>query len=308
MSGDVLFNALLETLSDTVLILDENQRVSRCGGDSDWVQPSALLGATIATIFSHESALLLNNLCGQLRRGKTPPPVELHLTPKTCPVLADLGLTRNQLCLVRGKLAADNVILVLQDISQQRAAAAWASKQKARDPLTQTYNRKALVPVLNQAIAQSQRYEYNCSLALIDIDGLHRINQRYGRDGGDKVLMLLAAELERVKRTSDFLVRIGDDRFALMLPETSQAQSLLVGERIIDLAAGLEVSSANGPFHFQVSIGIATLAGLIDNTEQIIRRANANLLTAKQEGGNRAQGDEVLSHLTAGSSPWPAGT
>lgn len=292
MPGAVLFNTLLETISDTVLILNAEQRVSHRGGASKWVQSGSLDGATIATIFGHEQALLLNSLCEQLLRGKTARPIELHLTPQNCPVLADAGLSRSQLCLVRGSLAMDHIVLAFQDISQQRAAVAWASKQKARDPLTQTYNRKALVPVLNQAVAQSLRYEYNCSLALIDIDGLHLINQRFGRDGGDRVLMTLAAELDRVKRTSDFLVRIGDDRFALMLPETRPDQSLLVAERIIDLVAGLEVSSVRGPVHFKVSIGIATLAGLTDTTEQIIRRANANLLIAKQEGGGRAQGDE----------------
>lgn len=292
MPGAVLFNSLLETISDTVLILNADQRVSHRGGASPWVRSESLQGASIAAIFGHEQALLLNSLCEQLRQGQTVQPVELHLTPQNCPVLADLGLSRNQLCLVRGSLAMDHIILAFQDISQQRAAVAWASKQKARDPLTQAYNRKALVPVLNQAVAQSLRYEYNCSLALIDIDGLRLINQRFGREGGDQVLRTLAAELDRVKRTSDFLVRIGDDRFALMLPETRPDQSLLVAVRIIDLVAGLEVSSERGPIHFKVSIGIATLAGLTDTTEQIIRRANANLLVAKQEGGNRAQGDE----------------
>lgn len=292
MSTAVLFNALLETVTDTVLILDGNNRVLHCGGRSQWAQIDVLRGRSLAQLFRPETARLLNNLCAQLRRGEEVKLTEFYLTPAHAPELISLGLNRSYLFQVHATLAAEEIVLVLQDISQQRAVAALANKHRTHDPLTRTYNRKTMLPVLNQAIAQSQRYEYNCSLALIDVDDLGEINLRAGWSVGDEVLRLLAARLDVFKRTSDFLVRIGEDRFALMLPETSIEQSMLVGQRIVDRVQEIAVHWEQNELHFSVSVGIATLKGLTDNTEQMFRRATTNLMAAKDAGGNQMIGDQ----------------
>jgi len=287
MPAAVLFDALLKNVTDTVLILDADDRIAFCGGQSEWADIDALKGCTLASLFRNETARLLNTLSYQLRRNLPIQLTEFYLTPAHAPELIPLGLNRSYLFQVRASLVEDYVMLVLQDVSQQRAAAALANKHRTHDPLTRTYNRKAMLPVLNQAIAQSQRYEYNCSLAMIDVDDLEGINLRAGWAAGDQVLQQLAAMLEKIKRTSDFLVRIGEDRFALMLPETSAEQSMLVGNRILDQVRQLRIGTERGLMNFSVSIGIASLRDKGDNTEKLLRRASASLQAAKDEGGNQ---------------------
>ncbi len=301
MSGAELLTTLLKTISDTVLIIDSADRVNYCGGGSDWVQLTALRGKTLQALFNDEVALLLSSLCEQSRRGEDTRQTELTLTPACSPTLVKLGLKRPCWYRVNCSKLADKAILSLHDITREKEIEACAEEarinhqnhQGQRDPLTGVYNRNALVPMLNQGVAQAIRYEYHCSLVLIDIDGFSEINKRYGREGGDLVLQALASELEKMKRGADFLVRIGNDRLAMMLPETHRDQSGGMGRRVIKHVSRLEVQSKAGPICFKVSIGTASLRGPDDTTEAMSKRASENLSIAKLSGGNRVEVDEA---------------
>lgn len=293
MSGAELLTSLLKTISDSVLIVDSTDRITYCGGGGRWVQLSALKGKTLDEVFSEELSLLLSNLVEQVRNGETVQQTEVQLLPEQQPALAELGLEKPHWYRLSCSPMADKVILSLHDVSRQREIEDRASKQSQRDPLTGAYNRRSLVPVLNQAVAQAQRYEYHCSLALVDVDGFTRINERYGWDGGDMILQAMVDGLDHMKRDSDFLVRIGDDQLALMLPETSLEQSRAVGQRILKLVADLELERDGVALLFNVSVGTATLEGPLDSAEAMIRRASENLLIAKQSGGSRVETDET---------------
>lgn len=293
MSGAELLTTLLKTISDTVLIIDSADRVSYCGGGSDWVQLKALRGKTLQALFSEEVALLLSSLCEQNRGGEKTQQSELKLTPECSPKLAALGLDKPCWYRVSCSQLADKAIVSLHDITRQKEIEERACHQSQRDPLTGIYNRNSLVPILNQAVAQAIRYEYHCSLVLIDIDDFSEINERYGWDGGDRVLQALAAELEKMKRAADFLVRISNDRLAMMLPETRRDQSGGMGRRVIEHVSRLEVQSKAGLIRFNVSIGTASLRDPDDSAEAMSKRASENLNIAKLSGGNRVEVDEA---------------
>jgi len=293
MSGAELLTTLLKTISDTVLIIDKADRVSYCGGGSPWVKLEVLRGKPISKIFSEEVGLFLTSLCEQTREGEETQETELALTPENAPLLSEHGLEKKSWYRLNTSLMGDKVILSLHDITQQRELIERANSQSQRDPLTGAYNRKALVPVLNQAVAQAQRYEFYCSLVLIDIDGFSTINDKFGWDAGDKVLQALVDSLDKMKRTSDFLVRIGDDRLAMMLPETNRDQSVAMGHRIVRLVDEMEVATDAATVRFHVSVATSSLQGIEDSAEQMIKRADENLTVAKQSGGDRVEGDEV---------------
>ncbi|MCV6590129.1 MAG: GGDEF domain-containing protein [Marinobacterium sp.] len=292
MSGAELLTTLLKTISDTVLIIDSANRISYGGGGSSWIQLKALRGKTPEAIFSEELALLLTGLFDQCRSGESVQQTELQLSADNAPLLAELGLEGKQWYRISCSKMADKVILALHDISRQKEIEERASHQMHRDSLTGAYNRKALVPVLNQAVAQAQRYEYICSLALIDIDGFNQINERYGWNGGDQILRELVTGITQMKRRSDFLARVGDDQLAMLLPETSRDQSRIVGRRVLGVVKRLAVQSSDGVMDFHVSIGTATIQGHDDSAEDMLRRASENLTIAKQSGGNRIETDE----------------
>jgi len=301
MSGAELLTTLLKTISDTVLIIDSADRINYCGGGSDWVQLKALRGKTLQALFGDDVAGLLSSLCEQNRNGDKTQQTEIQLTPEESPTLAELGLAKPHWYRVSCSQLADKAIVSLHDITRQKEVEERArlqskqseqNQQNQRDPLTGVYSRNVLVPMLNQGVALALRYECCCSLVLIDIDDFSGINERYGRDGGDLVLQALASELEKMKRAADFLVRLSNDRLAMMLPETRRDQSGGMGRRVIEHVSRLEVQSKAGPIRFKVSIGTASVRHPDDTAEAMSKRASENLGIAKLSGGNRVEVDE----------------
>ncbi|WP_217475926.1 diguanylate cyclase [Stutzerimonas stutzeri] len=162
-------------------------------------------------------------------------------------------------------------------------------RQKAlRDPLTTLPNRTAWNERLELEVARQQRYGGQLLLAVLDIDHFKRINDSFGHLAGDRVLKIIANELSKRLRKTDFIARFGGEEFVLLLPETP----LDAGQRLLDsLRAGVE----SCPFHFKgariqvtLSAGIASFTAQED-AEQVFERADQALYRAKQGGRNRIE-------------------
>lgn len=162
-------------------------------------------------------------------------------------------------------------------------------RQKAlRDPLTALPNRSAWNERLELEVARQQRYGGLLLLAVLDIDHFKRINDSFGHLAGDRVLKIIANELSKRLRKTDFIARFGGEEFVLLLPETP----LEAGQRLLDsLRAGVE----SCPFHFKgarievtLSAGIASFAAL-ETAEQVFERADRALYRAKEGGRNRIE-------------------
>ncbi|MCI0917773.1 diguanylate cyclase [Pseudomonas stutzeri] len=161
-------------------------------------------------------------------------------------------------------------------------------RQKAlRDPLTALPNRSAWNERLELEVAR-QRYGGLLLLAVLDIDHFKRINDSFGHLAGDRVLKIIANELSKRLRKTDFIARFGGEEFVLLLPETP----LEAGQRLLDsLRAGVE----SCPFHFKgarievtLSAGIASFAAQ-ETAEQVFERADRALYRAKEGGRNRIE-------------------
>lgn len=162
-------------------------------------------------------------------------------------------------------------------------------RQKAlRDPLTALPNRSAWNERLELEVARQQRYGGLLLLAVLDIDHFKRINDSFGHLAGDRVLKIIANELSKRLRKTDFIARFGGEEFVLLLPETP----LEAGQRLLDsLRAGVE----SCPFHFKgarievtLSAGIASFAAQ-ETAEQVFERADRALYRAKEGGRNRIE-------------------
>jgi len=159
-------------------------------------------------------------------------------------------------------------------------------RQKALlDPLTGLPNRAAWNERLDLELARWQRYGGELLLAVVDIDHFKRINDEYGHLAGDKVLKIIAGELHKRLRKTDFIARFGGEEFALLIPATPLAGGLQLLET---LRAGIEAC----PFHFRgervtitLSAGIAAFASA-ERGEQVFERADQALYRAKRGGRN----------------------
>ncbi|MET1079458.1 MAG: diguanylate cyclase [Pseudomonas sp.] len=162
-------------------------------------------------------------------------------------------------------------------------------RQKAlSDPLTGLPNRAAWSERLELEVARWQRYGGDLLLAILDIDHFKRINDNYGHLAGDKVLKIIAGELLKRLRKTDFIARFGGEEFVLLLPATplEGAQQLLE-----NLRAGIEQC----PFHFKGERVTITLSAGISGyasgelSDQVFERADQALYRAKRGGRNRVE-------------------
>lgn len=162
-------------------------------------------------------------------------------------------------------------------------------RQKAlQDPLTGLPNRAAWNERLEIELARQQRYGGDLLLAVIDIDHFKRINDGYGHLAGDKVLKIIAGELSRRLRKTDFIARFGGEEFVLLLPATPMDG----GQQLLEsLRAAIEAC----PFHFKGErVSITLSAGLTalladESSDTAFQRADQALYRAKHQGRNRIE-------------------
>lgn len=164
-------------------------------------------------------------------------------------------------------------------------------RQKAlRDPLTELPNRAAWEERLHMEMARRQRYGGQLLLAVLDVDHFKRINDSFGHLAGDRVLKIIASELRKRLRKTDFLSRFGGEEFALLLPDTPRDAGL-------QLLDGLRSGIEDCPFHFKGERIQVTLSGGVacfaedDHADQVFERADQALYRAKGGGRNRIEAD-----------------
>ncbi|NJC88233.1 MAG: diguanylate cyclase [Desulfuromonas sp.] len=164
-------------------------------------------------------------------------------------------------------------------------------EQLARtDPLTGLANRRRFMTVLEHTFGHSLRKSIPLALVMIDIDHFKKINDTYGHQGGDEVLIALA-DLLRPEPGDDILAaRYGGEEFALILPEASLEIARRGAER---LRRQVETLAFTGPLtdlRLTASFGVAALPHpAITTIDQLIGAADEALYRAKHNGRNRVE-------------------
>jgi len=164
-------------------------------------------------------------------------------------------------------------------------------RQKALvDALTGLPNRAAWNERLESEGARWQRYGGELLMAVLDIDHFKRINDEYGHLAGDKVLKIIAGELAKRVRVTDFIARFGGEEFVLLMPSTPMEGGLKLLEV---LRTAIEAC----PFHFKGQPVTITLSGGLaayhsgEVAEQVFERADQALYRAKRGGRNRIESE-----------------
>ncbi|WP_394236070.1 diguanylate cyclase [Pseudomonas anguilliseptica] len=162
-------------------------------------------------------------------------------------------------------------------------------RQKALiDPLTGLPNRAGWTERLELEMARWKRYGGELLLAVLDIDHFKRINDGYGHLAGDKVLKIIASELAKRLRKTDFIARFGGEEFVLLIPSTPLEGGRQLLQTLLD---GVEQC----PFHFRgervtitLSAGLTAFAG-DEGSDKVFERADQALYRAKSGGRNRVE-------------------
>ncbi len=165
----------------------------------------------------------------------------------------------------------------------------YISRLAGTDSLTGIFNRTYFNLHLAEEIQRARRYRHPLSLAIVDIDNFKAINDTFGHDFGDKVLILITLRLKRGLRASDILFRHGGDELAVMMPETSAHAAHQVLTRIVETVHAIHLKDHS----LSISIGIATWPADARNGSALIQVADDHLYTAKRGGRNCIVGSTV---------------
>jgi diguanylate cyclase (GGDEF)-like protein len=154
------------------------------------------------------------------------------------------------------------------------------------DGLTQIYNKRYFMEVLEREISRSHRYGRELSLIMFDIDHFKNVNDTYGHLAGDHVLKFLASVIKQRIRREDIMARYGGEEFAIILPEIDAYNSRQFAEKIRKLVEKTTFKFEDTVIPVTISIGVATSHADINGPDEFIRAADENLYEAKRRGRN----------------------
>jgi diguanylate cyclase (GGDEF)-like protein len=151
------------------------------------------------------------------------------------------------------------------------------------DGLTKLYNRSYLLTKIKDELKRYKRYKTTFSLMILDIDDFKQVNDQYGHQKGDDVLIKLAAILNNSRRDLDICARYGGEEFAIILPHTDNDEAKIISER---LRKKIE-DYFQKDIKITISIGVANCPKSSIILEDLIKNADDALYESKRSGKNK---------------------
>ena len=177
-------------------------------------------------------------------------------------------------------------IKMLQD--QLKQSNEMLTQLSNTDPLTQLFNRRYMIDMLEREIQRTIRKGAPLSLVMMDIDHFKQVNDCFGHQDGDLVLVTVAGLARKDLRSYDFAARYGGEEFVLTLPETNHEEAMHVAERLRQEVESQTFTGSMSDLRVTISMGVATCpAPGISSVADLIREADDALYRAKQGGRNR---------------------
>ncbi len=174
------------------------------------------------------------------------------------------------------------IVLVYADISRQKRLEADLLAQAVRDPLTQLFNRRFFEEALHHAISGTRR-GHVYSLLHLDLNDFKLVNDTFGHQAGDNLLIDFAQILSDQTRENDQLARLGGDEFVVLLDGTAIDGAIRAAERIHNALKAYKRFEAGEFITLTASIGLAALTGS-ETAQEALLRADIASYVAKTKG------------------------
>jgi len=153
------------------------------------------------------------------------------------------------------------------------------------DGLTGLANHRTFYEMLEKELWRSRRYGGSISVIMIDVDNLKQINDGYGHRIGDKAIRQISRKINQCIRQIDTAARYGGDEFAVILPNTVQADAVVVAQRMVESVSSSRLTAKGEEIGLSISVGL----GQYDSharPEDITSCSDQALYLAKQAGKN----------------------
>jgi diguanylate cyclase (GGDEF)-like protein len=159
-----------------------------------------------------------------------------------------------------------------------------AERRAASDVLTGLPNRRAADEAFKRMAAHAGRNVSPLTAVLLDLDRFKEVNDRHGHESGDRALATVGSIITSSIRASDFASRFGGEEFLVLLPDTDRDAALIVAEK---LRSEIENAELVGIGSITASLGLAVLPTDAGEPQELLRKADRALYTAKEGGRNR---------------------
>lgn len=205
----------------------------------------------------------------------------------TIPVVVNIKLGKNGLsywsvyvCINRDKLQSE--WLKVNDKLEKQSQELF--RLATTDPLTGLLNRRELQTQAKKVIHQAARSLSTFALMSVDVDYFKRVNDTYGHQTGDKVLIHLANILTKERRVNDLVARIGGEEFVLILPDIGEADAFLLAEKLRETVAKNVIENLK----ITISIGlVVTIKDTLIDFDTLLQASDKALYDAKNTGRNK---------------------
>ncbi|MGH8723630.1 MAG: diguanylate cyclase domain-containing protein [Burkholderiales bacterium] len=173
-----------------------------------------------------------------------------------------------------------------RDITEIALARERIASLAYSDPLTGLANRTSLLPALEQAVQRARRKNSKLAVVFLDLDGFKQINDIYGHDAGDALLIQLAARLRDNLRASDLIARLGGDEFLVVLEEVQDAAPVDTVAKKLLAETARPYALPGAEAGVTASIGISIFPDDAADAPALMKHADIAMYAAKQAGKN----------------------
>ncbi len=180
-----------------------------------------------------------------------------------------------------------NYVAVFADISRIKEQEARLKKMAHYDALTSLPNRVLLIDRINQAIAQSKRENLMTAVCFMDLDGFKEVNDNYGHNAGDDLLIEISKRFREKIRGTDTVARMGGDEFVFLLPGLHTQEECLQSVRRLMKAVSQPVNILGQDISLSGSIGITFYPSDNTDADSLLRHADHAMYQAKKTGKDR---------------------
>ncbi len=218
---------------------------------------------------------------------------------------------------INGQAMYDNegsklgAVISLHDITDLNEAKKKLHHLAYHDDLTGLANRRLFHDLLKHDMRRAGRNREKTAVLFLDLDNFKKINDRYGHQAGDRLLIELASSLRHRLRDSDILCRWGGDEFVIALPEIADSEmACRVADKICRVVRD-DIADQYKVCGLSMSIGVALYPDNGTSPDNLIRQADMAMYLAKQQGKNRVcvapcgpvSEMSTMENCDAGSSP-----
>jgi diguanylate cyclase (GGDEF)-like protein/PAS domain S-box-containing protein len=291
------FESMVENGSDLMALTDRAGRIIYISPTIQHLlgfEPAALVGRVLMELVDIEDRPVVVGLLDRVLASGSAGPTD-------CPVHHSSGSDRIIEATAVDLSAVEEVGGLLwsaRDVTERRKLEADLERSAFSDSLTGLANRALFRDRLGHAVARHVRDEDEIAVLLADLDGFKAINDSFGHDVGDGVLIEVGARFQRCVRTGDTIARLGGDEFTILLENSDDpVDPSVIAERMLEILH-LPIRVGEREFRVSASVGIASL-NVGDGAQDLLRNADTAMYAAKTNGRGRLAVFEPAMHAKA---------